>query len=340
MVTRFSLPASTIASMPARFRTVGLGGTFDHFHHGHQHFISQANQHGLELVIGVTSDILTRQKPWSASMQPYAERHQAVKQFCRQNHIKADIFELTEPIGPTLEGTHIQALIVTPETEKGADAINTLRLRLRMRPLPAFVIPYWRNSEGEVLHSVAIRQGRLDTEGNNLWSVLDQEHMLSEAQRQFWSEPQGTIITQPNIRGTVTAVVGDVCLEHFRQRKWPYHLGIFDGKSQRADHTGLTELITSSAETTNQPGHISSALIAACRALVPQETALSQLRKNPSHLFVSGEEDLAAVVLAILLPLQSAIYYGQPNQGIVEMVVTPELKASFIAQLNPNLPRN
>ena len=55
--------------------------------------------------------------------------------------------------------------------------------------------------------------------------------------------------------------------------------------------------------------------------------------KNLKILAVDGEEDLAAVALVLLLPLESHIYYGQPDIGIVEVVITEQLKQDFYKAL-------
>jgi uncharacterized protein (UPF0218 family) len=51
--------------------------------------------------------------------------------------------------------------------------------------------------------------------------------------------------------------------------------------------------------------------------------------QTKKHLFIQGEEDLAAVALSLVLPLGSCIYYGQPQKGMVELVVTEKIKQSF-----------
>jgi hypothetical protein len=64
------------------------------------------------------------------------------------------------------------------------------------------------------------------------------------------------------------------------------------------------------------------------------------LRQNLIHLFVDGEEDLAAVVLQLLLPLGATIYYGQPNEGLVRWQVTEESKEKTAILLNPHFQTN
>jgi uncharacterized protein (UPF0218 family) len=61
---------------------------------------------------------------------------------------------------------------------------------------------------------------------------------------------------------------------------------------------------------------------------------LTQALQTHKLIFVDGEEDLAAIALMLSLPLGSKIYYGQPNQGLIEMTVTEEKKDQFFKILN------
>jgi len=67
----------------------------------------------------------------------------------------------------------------------------------------------------------------------------------------------------------------------------------------------------------NPAGEISTQLTAALKIALEQKFL---------HVEVIGEEDLAAVALVLLAPLESRIYYGQPEKGLVKIVVTEELK--------------
>ncbi len=67
---------------------------------------------------------------------------------------------------------------------------------------------------------------------------------------------------------------------------------------------------------------------------------LLALRQHLIYIFVDGEEDLAAVVLLMLLPLGSSIYYGQPHEGLVRWEVTEDAKAKMAKLLNPHFQTN
>ncbi|MDQ3008754.1 MAG: pantetheine-phosphate adenylyltransferase, partial [bacterium] len=150
------------------YQVMGLGGTFDHLHAGHQEFIKFADNLSYKLVIGVTADRMTKRKPFASNIQPFYARCNAVKQFCHNHKIRAFVVELKDEYGPTLEKSSIQALCVTPETIEGSRKINDLREKLGLRPLPVHVCEFVLDDSGEVLHSARIRAGKVNKAGNIL----------------------------------------------------------------------------------------------------------------------------------------------------------------------------
>ena len=52
-----------------------------------------------------------------------------------------------------------------------------------------------------------------------------------------------------------------------------------------------------------------------------------------SVLIVDGEEDLAVIPFVLASPLGWTILYGQPNEGVVELVVTSETKQTVLQLL-------
>ncbi|MEM0203981.1 MAG: DUF359 domain-containing protein [Archaeoglobaceae archaeon] len=78
----------------------------------------------------------------------------------------------------------------------------------------------------------------------------------------------------------------------------------------------------------NPPGFITSELIGALKKAV--EIAKANRRVA---VFIDGEEDLAVMPLGLLLPENSLIVYGQPNQGVVALVVDGDAKAKILKLL-------
>jgi len=48
--------------------------------------------------------------------------------------------------------------------------------------------------------------------------------------------------------------------------------------------------------------------------------------QNPVRLFVNGEEDLLVLPACIHAPENAVVLYGQPNQGLVIVRITPEIR--------------
>jgi len=305
-----------------RYKTIGLGGTFDHFHAGHEKFITFASELAEEVFIGITHPQMTREKPYATTIEPWETRRNNVKQFCGLHRIRCHTSQLTDIYGPTLEQSSVQALAVTEETLPGAKKINTMRDHLHLKELIVFVCDYFIDETGQPLHAEAIRAGRVNRAGVVYQSVLDKTLVLSDEQRQFFSPAQGKVIDlsksihrhgEPMI-----AVVGDASLETFIANGWPYDLGVFDQRQLRKDVTSEVIDNLSAVDTVENPaGSISVELTTGLIAAI--------LNKY-QHLKITGEEDLAAVALILLLPLGSVVYYGQPGLGIVKMFVTEELK--------------
>lgn len=314
-----------------------MGGSFDHFHAGHAQFLLRAAEQADRLLIGITSDALIRHKPYPESLEPMATRWQAVETFCQQHHLNVTLVELTDPYGPTLDDIQVDALWVTYETKPGADLINKVRQERGFQPLPILQCSMIKDEAGGEIHSDRIRAGTIDREGRLWVKTLDHDVTFTSDQRRALAEPQGPIVTPfHNFTPPIaehTYVVGDNSLETFIENGWPYHLGVFDHKRARQTVTSdVIDQLPVTERVDNPPGSISHHLVAALQKSIATST-LNQ------HLRVNGEEDLAAVALVLLLPLNHHIFYGQPDQGIVQLTVTETSKARVRAILsqNPNL---
>ncbi|MBU0576261.1 pantetheine-phosphate adenylyltransferase, partial [Patescibacteria group bacterium] len=318
----------TISLMRKLYKIVGLGGTFDHFHIGHEHFIKFANQFSQQLHIGITHTQLTQAKPFAELIQPYKTRKYHVEKFCKSQQVSVAISQLNDVYGPAIsETSKIQALVVTEETIRGADKINEARKAIKLHQLPVHICPMLRDETGKIISSERIRAGEINGKGAVYRQLFKDDLTLNELQHNFFSQPQGEIINQPNLQhSSLVCVVGDASLKKFIQNNWHYNLGVYDRKQQRQHvEPPAINSISSDLDISNPAGQISNLLVQSL------ETAIKQQLK---HLFVEGEEDLAAVALVLLLPLGSKIYYGQPDQGLIEMIVTEEKKDQFYQILN------
>jgi pantetheine-phosphate adenylyltransferase len=314
--------------MAKKYNIVGLGGTFDHFHQGHKHFLQFAARWGRTLHVGVTHPKLTLYKPYAYLIEEPEKRVRAVKKYCKEEHIQCATFELNDVYGTTLIDERIEALIVTAETVAGARTINDTRLKMGMTELPIHLAPLFLNTGGEALHSEQIRAGEANREGEVYSKLFEEDLKITNAQREFFQEPLGNIVTKPELT-TVSpiCVVGDYSLENFVKNNWTWNIGVFDHKQQRQTYTSPTlEELDIEYQAKNKAGLISTNLVTTLQKMIGDE-------EKKKVLLVHGEEDLAAVALVLLLPLDSLVYYGQPNRGMVELVVTEQLKEKVFSIL-------
>ncbi|KAI9599894.1 hypothetical protein KEM48_000001 [Puccinia striiformis f. sp. tritici PST-130] len=127
-----------------RFRTLALGGTFDHLHSGHKILLTIASWITTHrLIIGITDDQLLKNKQHSNQLQSLEERQEAVRKFLDRVGPKNIIIEtprLVDVYGPTATDPDIDALLVSQETLPGAQSIDNIRKSNGLNPLKVFVI--------------------------------------------------------------------------------------------------------------------------------------------------------------------------------------------------------
>ncbi len=294
-----------------------LGGSFDHFHAGHKHFLRTAAKLGNELLIGVTAQHLVQHKKLSHLIQSYSERVAAVENFCAAENIPCTVVELTDIFGPTLTNEKIGALAFTKDTKKGAEKIVESR---KLRGLPALrllEVSLVTDTTGKYISSERIRSGEVSRSGRVYASLFFTSRALSETARQQLHAPLGEIVQtmQPNIP---CFCVGDTTTQTALEQNIPYTLALVDYLQQRVPSVRRCIDRSSFVTTCVNPPHTIS------KELVLSITKALQFGEK--NILVLGEEDLATVVLVLLLPLASSVYYGQPNVGLVECICTEELK--------------
>lgn len=325
------------------FQTLGMGGTFDHLHVGHRRFMLFASHWSEKLIIGVTAQHLVTAKKMAHQIQPFETRKTAVVDFCQQHHINAQVIELHDEFGPTTTPQSPQALCVTNQTISGAQAILHQRQNFGLPAMPVLVAPLVKDVTGKIVSSTRVRMGEINSEGVRLINCLAGGTTLTPIQREWLKQPLGqitnnTIInsgenTQPS--KNLVVLVGDITLQRFSQLKRHFDLAIFDEHTQRNKATPIEnnspmnfpDQITS---VKNKAGEISHQLV---------KTLEEVLQTGQQYLKIEGEEDLAVLPLILMLPLGSLIYYGQPNQGMVEVVVNPKIKHEVWQRFSESIPK-
>jgi phosphopantetheine adenylyltransferase/predicted metal-dependent HD superfamily phosphohydrolase len=114
------------------YDSVILGGSFDHYHMGHNMLISTAillSRKSLKL--GLTSQEMISKKCSTFYLQTYSIREANLRNVF--NYLGGDcdfeIFPLNDPVGSAATDNEIQALILTEETIKGGHLVNSCRIQ-------------------------------------------------------------------------------------------------------------------------------------------------------------------------------------------------------------------
>lgn len=313
-----------------RFSLSAVGGTFDHFHVGHEVLITTAGEQSKHLIIGVTTDEFALQhKVHTDALESYEVRTSFVREYCNNNGYSCEIVPIDSTSGTAHTNPDFEALFYTEEVQNNAQSINDLRVQSGLKPLSLVEVPLSLTKDSRKISSELIRGGEINRKGVVYKLLFKKNIKISPLQRTLLAKPLGTFLDgkEPTKR-LKKIVVGDATLGQFQDNGWSFDTAIIDGKIQRREYKPLViaaELID--LVVVNPPGHITTMLI---------EGLNLALRKSLDYIYVDGEEDLAAIVAILLLPLGSAVYYGQPDKGVIEWVATEEQKqAAYQILSNP-----
>ncbi len=151
-----------------KFKNVAVGGTFDHFHKGHEKLLNKAFEIGQHVLIGITSDEFGGKK---GNIQPCLKRISKLEQFLQKFNSRYIVKRLEEPYGPTIFDDQIDAIVVSRETKPVADKINEIRQKKEIKPLKIFVIDWVLAEDEKPISSTRIRKGEIDRNGKCLRNV-------------------------------------------------------------------------------------------------------------------------------------------------------------------------
>ena len=119
---------------------------------------------------------------------------------------------------------------------------------------------------------------------------------------------------------SVLITVGDRTTENMLQLGLKPQIQIIDGLEKRNQRLVPTDdTINTSLSCKNPPGEITEESIQ-----VIQKAFRS---KPPVRITVDGEEDLLVLPVCVFAPENSVVMYGQPNEGLVVVDITPEIQA-------------
>ena len=118
---------------------------------------------------------------------------------------------------------------------------------------------------------------------------------------------------------SVIITVGDRTTENMLQLGLKPQIQIIDGLEKRNQYPTLlssVSTINTNLSCRNPPGEITEESMQVIQKAFSCE--------SPVRITVDGEEDLLVIPTCIFAPENSVVMYGQPNEGLVIVHVTPE----------------
>ncbi|WP_233710670.1 GTP-dependent dephospho-CoA kinase family protein [Natronococcus pandeyae] len=160
----------------------------------------------------------------------------------------------------------------------------------------------------------------------------DQLLILPDELRHELKEPMGPIETDAEqlletLEGPLIAV-GDVVTYHFLQAGRLPDVALVDERTKRETvEEEIRETVTQRAnvEATNPPAELTADVVRTLRDALE--------RDEPTTILVDGEEDLVALPAIVVAPDGASVVYGQPDEGMVHVVVDDEVRAEVRALL-------
>ncbi len=119
---------------------------------------------------------------------------------------------------------------------------------------------------------------------------------------------------------SVLITVGDRTTENMLKLGLKPQIQIVDGLEKRNQRVVPTDdAVNTNLSCRNPPGEITEESIQVIQKAFSSEP--------PVRITVDGEEDLLVLPVCIAAPENSVVMYGQPNEGLVIVHITPEIRA-------------
>ncbi|MBP9716637.1 MAG: pantetheine-phosphate adenylyltransferase [Candidatus Levybacteria bacterium] len=310
-----------------KYDLIASGGTFDLLHKGHKSFLNQVVKLADKVIVGVTSDSYVSSFKIN-NYEDFKTRERNVYEYLKTLSApnKIEIVEINDIYGPVLSKKFkAGAMAVTPQTNRTAIGINEKRLEMGLSKLSIEVIEMDAADDGGFISSTRIRNGEINREGrlyvNKRW--LSRDLQLPEILRSSLHKPLGKILSDvPREIDSNIITIGDITTKKFNEKNINQFLSIIDFQVKRQKKfDGISDLgfkEIKAIKIKNPAGTISSDLFKAIIDAIKS--------KKRQIILVDGEEDLAVLPVIIASPLGFQIYYGQPDEGLVEVEVTEKVK--------------
>lgn len=324
-----------------------LGGTFDRIHDGHISYLKTAFENSNRVTIGLTTDKLHSNKEFKQTIQPYDFRKKELLKTIqvRWPHVQVTVLPIDDIFGPSITDPAIDAIVVTKITLKNGKKINAERMRRGLSELKIVTYPIVKAQDNLILSSSRIRRGEIDRKGKIYFRSFSKTLNLPEKLRSELRIPLGFIIKGSesnketvaseakrllkNEKYILSIAVGDIVSSTLENAGFMPDIKIIDFKTQRKFLPSFKNVKWFDAE--NTAGTIHSATA----KLLEKEIENILKNKTKKAITIDGEEDLLVLPAILLAPLESVVFYGQRDIGMVMVRVTEEVKkqvSDLIAQ--------
>lgn len=323
-----------------KFKNIVAGGTFDHFHKGHEEFLNHALSIADKISIGVTSDKFTKKKSNLYNKESFLKRKSSIEAFVKKQEFNNQFFfsEIDDIFGETLSDYSMDSILVSKNTLKGARKINRERLKRRLPPLKIIIHPFTMAQDKKPISSSRILKGEISRDGKVYIRAnwLKKDLLLSKKLRDRLKRPFGKLthdISKLKIYPQKTITVGDVTTKTFNKLSLTAKISVVDFRVKRKQiFTSLEQLGFKGKEKVidikNPPGTLS-------RFIFRNILKIFDFVKGEKLVIrIEGEEDLVVLPLILAAPLGFVVFYGQPEEGIVRVEVTEENKEKAFKIIN------
>jgi len=302
-----------------------LGGTFDHFHAGHEFFIESAFKSSDMVEIGLVEKLI-EEKKYPDSIEDYKTRERMLKRWLGEKGYedRALITPINDIYGDTLTKKEIQAIFVTEHGFQNAREINIKRNDIGLSKLEIKKVNFLNGTDGKIISSTRIRAGEIDRRGNPYIGIFSSTLILPHELRSEVSKtPSGKLLQEGDdvlvfIKDTRFVIsVGDIISENLIKLGRQADISIIDGKTRRGKlDKNFPTVVTDTLD--NESGTINSNTVS---------KLISKISSGEKMVMkILGEEDLLALPATLLAPLGTVVLYGMPEKGAVAVIVTEEKK--------------
>ena len=341
------------------YRHLILGGTFDHFHKGHELFLRTAlEKTSSRLTIGLTLPALYASKELSQSIETYDRREKNIKKFVAKTkkNQTIKIIPISTIYGSSLTDVTVDGIVVTSETKRGAESINKKRKEVGMKPLDLISVPLVRAEDTRPISSFRIRYGDIDRNGTSYYEYFagTQKLILPDELRPVLREPLGVLFegslseskrivkkiisTIGDFSPPMVFTIGDIIYAGLLESGYIPPVAVIDLKSRRkALQPKKTEYFSGKKfpKYRNRPGTIQ---LRPVREILRARDAYMK-SGGSKIIIIQGEEDLLALPAILTAPLGSLVLYGLFEKGVVAVRVTEDIKKRVYALVRRFIPQ-